>query len=48
MVDAQTCGQCKAIEMWREQNKHTDSPARRIVAWAISRADAMKAGRRIT
>ena len=48
MVDEQTCGQCKAIEMYRENHKHTDTPGRRIVAWVVSRADALKAGRRIT
>ncbi len=48
MVDEQVCGQCKAVEMWREQHKDTDRPYRRVVAWAVTRAEALKAARRIT
>lgn len=49
IVDEHTCGQCKAIEMYREQHKQsTEKPWVRVVAWATSIADALTRRSHIT
>lgn len=49
IVDEHTCGQCKAIGMYREQHKEsTEKPWVRVAAWVTTVADAMKAKARIS
>lgn len=48
IVDEHVCGQCKAIDMYREEHKATDKPGRRLTAWATSIADALQRRKRIT